>query len=195
MKKQGLPMFDITLRPVRGVGGEGTIQQVVRSSLSVRSHFDQVAYFYVIPDNLGYDLILGLPWLKHHDARLEPARGRLFLRSSGVRIRSENVKPHPQLDIVAISAASMQANIRRIKKTPTNSPHRLEVFVVTIADIKKALALKKPVDHRTKLPLQYTEFLCLFDPKEAAKLPPHRGNRIDHTIKLVRQNGEEPQVP
>jgi transposase InsO family protein len=64
-----------------------------------------------------------------------------------------------------------------------------------MADIEKALAPKKPTDHRTKLPSQYMEFSRLFDPKESAKLPPYRGNGIDHKIELVQQNGEEPQVP
>lgn len=106
-RKQGLPTFNIALRPMRGVGGQGTIRQIVRSSLAIGNHFNRTAFFYVIPDHLGYDLILGLPWLKYHDARLELARGRLYLRSLRTRVRSENVKAYPQLDITTISASAM----------------------------------------------------------------------------------------
>ncbi|EAA65145.1 hypothetical protein AN0003.2 [Aspergillus nidulans FGSC A4] len=37
--------------------------------LDIRAHTEKGAYFYVIPDNLGYDLILGLPWLEQHNRR------------------------------------------------------------------------------------------------------------------------------
>ncbi len=35
----------------------------------------------------------------------------------------------------------------------------------------------------------------MFEPKEAEKLPPHRGEGIDHKIDLVRHGDKEPEVP
>ena len=52
-------------------------------------------------------------------------------------------------------------------------------------DIKKALRLKTITDPRTKLLIHYHEFLDIFDKKEANKLPPIRGNSVDHKIDLV----------
>jgi hypothetical protein len=43
--------------------------------------------------------------------------------------------------------------------------------LASIADIKKALAIKKPIDSQTKLPKQYYNFLKAFDRLKANKLP------------------------
>jgi transposase InsO family protein len=195
-KKQGLSMLEISPVPVKGINGTTkSVRHIVRTSLAVGRHYDQVAYFYVLPDHLGYDLILGLPWLEYHDARVEPRRGRLYIKSSGVRVWSEKVKPLPQLNIGAISASVMGGYLRRTKRRNHRDTSNLEIFAVTMADIEKALSPRKPIDPRTKLPAQYQEFISLFSPEEAGKLPPYRGEGIDHKIELMEQDGKEPQVP
>ena len=64
-----------------------------------------------------------------------------------------------------------------------------------MADIEKALAVRKETDPRTKLPEHYSEFLGAFDRSEAEKLPPLRGPGTDHAIELEKVNGKEPAVP
>ncbi|KAH0841258.1 hypothetical protein FOPE_06543 [Fonsecaea pedrosoi] len=64
-----------------------------------------------------------------------------------------------------------------------------------MADIDKALAVKKMTDPRTKLPEHLHPFLDVFNRAIADKLPPLRGKGVDHTIDLVRDNGETPEVP
>ena len=32
--------------------------------MDLGSHSEEGVFFYVLPNNLGYDLILGLPWLQ-----------------------------------------------------------------------------------------------------------------------------------
>ena len=54
--------------------------------MDMGTHSKENAFFYVLPDNLGYDLILGLPWLNQHDGQLEAKRGRLYLYITGSRI-------------------------------------------------------------------------------------------------------------
>lgn len=86
-RKHKLPMFDISPKPVRGVTGTVEyITKVVRTRMDIETHSEDRAYFYVLPNCLGYDLILGQPWLVRHDARLEPKRGKLYLRSTGARL-------------------------------------------------------------------------------------------------------------
>ena len=41
--------------------GDGFITQVVRARLDINNYREDRAFFYVIPNKLGYDLILGLP--------------------------------------------------------------------------------------------------------------------------------------
>ncbi|OJD12238.1 hypothetical protein ACJ73_09388, partial [Blastomyces percursus] len=64
-----------------------------------------------------------------------------------------------------------------------------------MADTQKALEVKKKkVDPRTVLPEQYHEFLDVFDRKEADKLPPFRGKRVDHEIGLLKKDGKEQEL-
>jgi hypothetical protein len=83
------------------------INKIIQVQLDIGAHTERGAYFYVIPDNLGYDLILGLPWLEQHDGRLEAKRGRLYLHTTGVCLWSTIKRPLPKLDIAQISAATM----------------------------------------------------------------------------------------
>ena len=71
----------------------------------------------------------------------------------------------------------------------------MEVFAASMADIEKALTVRKETDPRTKLPEHYFEFLSAFDRLEAEKLSPLRGPKTDHAIELEKVNEKKPQVP
>lgn len=195
VKKHHIPTLDITPTPVKGATGQTeNITQIVRTRMDIGTHSEDGAFFYVLPDNLGYDLILGLPWLNRFDGRLEAKRGRLYLRTTGSRIYRHDKNPQVDLHVLQISAAAMGANIRRARRMKqTKKP--MQVFSATMGDIQKALAPKPCVDPSKKLPPQYQEFLKLFEPEQASKLPPHRGEGIDHKIELVQQEGKDPEVP
>ena len=62
--------------------------------------------------------------------------------------------------------------------------HKYTIFAVTIADIKKALALKKYTDPTTKVPVCYYEDLVVFSQKETNKLVEHQ--LYDHKIVLEK---------
>jgi hypothetical protein len=49
----------------------------------------------------------------------------------------------------------------------------VRIFAASIADINKALALKRTVDVKLLLLKQYQSYLDLFSPKAAARLLPH----------------------
>ena len=66
------------------------------------------------------------------------------------------------------------------------------IFAASIVDIDKALQPKKPVNVRALLLAQYQEFYELFNPKEAEKLPPHRGPGVDHKIELEPRDARPP---
>lgn len=54
--------------------------------MDLDSHSEEGIFFYILLDNLGYDLILGLSWLKWYDNQLEVKRGRLYFYITGARI-------------------------------------------------------------------------------------------------------------
>jgi hypothetical protein len=69
------------------------------------------------------------------------------------------------------------------------------VFSINIANIEKALIVRKETDPRMKLPEYYSKFLSIFDYLEAEKLLPLRGPGTNYTIKLEKVNEKEPTVP
>lgn len=194
VQRNDIPTINIPPRESKGFfGGKGQLDRIVNVTLDVDSHTEQNAHFYVAPDYLGYDLILGQAWMRKHDIRLEPARGRLFVRSTGARVQSTYQAPRSKGNIAHVSVAAINAFTRRARRT--NREQENAVFAMSMADIQKALTPKEPIDPHTKLPAQYRDFIDLFKPENASELPPHRGEGIDHKIELVQQDGKEPQIP
>ena len=64
----------------------------------------------------------------------------------------------------------------------------LIIFIITIADIKKALAPKKHTNPATKVPVEYHKYLDVFSRKEADKLAEYQP--YDH--KIVLEKGKQP---
>ena len=86
----------------------------------------------------------------------------------------------------------MQRYIQVSKKDKSVS-----VFAASIADIQKALAPKAQLSLeqiKNLLPLSYRHQLLVFDPNQAAKLPPHRPG-VDHRIELIKEDGKSLQIP
>jgi len=72
---------------------------------------------------------------------------------------------------------------------------KIEVFSVSMTDIKKALTSQKKTDLRTILSDHYHEFLDVFNCMMTEKLPPLRGEGTDHQIELKEVNEKESKVP
>lgn len=195
VRKHRLPTIDILPIPIKGaLGPSENIHQVVRTRIDVGTHSEEGAYFYVIPDNLGYDLILGLPWLKRYNGRLEIGRGRLYLQATGTRIKRQDKAPRADLEIRQIAAPGMKAYMQRARRTKQQK-QPIQIFAATMGDIQKALTPKPYIDPSTKLPPHYQKFLDLFKPEKANELPPFRGEGVDHKIDLVQKDGKDPEVP
>ena len=72
---------------------------------------------------------------------------------------------------------------------------KIEVFLISMINIKKALISQKKTDLRTILSDHYHEFLNVFDHTMTEKLPPLREEGTDHQIKLKEVNVKESKVP
>jgi len=72
---------------------------------------------------------------------------------------------------------------------------KIEVFSVSMINIKKALISQKKTDLRTILSDHYHEFLNVFNHTMTEKLPPLREEDTDHQIELKEMNEKESKVP
>ena len=164
------------------------ISEVAYCSLDIAGHHQSRVFFYVVPQLFDHGIILGRPWLQSQDAYIDPKEDALIIRRSGVKIlNTERLKSPEICQISAVAFTRLaQGKFRR----------NTTVFAASMADIAKALAVKKYTDPRTKLPAVYFPWLDAFDRKKADTLPPLRGPGIDHAIELEKDtNGKEPVVP
>ncbi len=71
---------------------------------------------------------------------------------------------------------------------------KIEVFLISMIDIEKALTSQKKTDLRTILSDHYHEFLNVFNHTMTEKLPPLREEDTDHQIELKEMNEKELKV-
>ena len=181
----------ISHRPIVGFSDSVTswISEVAKVEIDLNGHKED-AFFYVVPKLASYDIILGLPWMKRNDVRLSPRRACLHIGPFRIRVPNTLKESSIPTDHGLVSAAAFSLLVRRRKKQKN-----IQVFSASLADIEKALSVKKLTDPRTKLPSHFHEFLDVFDRTEANKLPPLRGRGIDHSIELLQENGKDLEIP
>jgi hypothetical protein len=102
-------------------------------------------------------------------------------------------KKGQSVDCVQISANAFSTLIQISGK---RGHKEVEVFSASMADIEKALSKrdKKSIDPYIRLPKHYHEFLDMFSPKEAKKLPPLHGIGVDYRIKLEKVDSKTLEV-
>ena len=115
--------------------------------------------------------------------------GTLTFKDTGTVVYEEGKYEHKYNHRLVNAAAFLMHTQKRRHNKAT-------VFAVSIADINKALQVKRRTDPKEKLPNWiYQRFAKLFDYKEADKLPPHRPG-IDHKIELEKgPDGKTPEAP
>jgi hypothetical protein len=174
------------------------ISEVAYMDIDLDGHQQRRVFFYVIPNQKDYDVVLGLPWMSAQNITLEPGRAKLRIGTSAVTLWNENRDiqaqvPHerfPKVNCVSVSAPSFNHLARQSRQ---GKP--IEIFAASIADIDKMLQPKAVVNPREKLPAEYHEYLDAFSRVLAERLPPHRPG-IDHKITLEKTpEGKEPEVP
>ena len=125
---------------------------------------------FLAADIIGYDIVIGLPWLKRNGVKLDPASGTW-------RLPVAQPSP-PQL----IGAAAFIANIRREKLQP---------LLMDIQDMRgesPSLAGIQAGDAKHPIPEKYIDLADVFSSEEADKLPEHGPQ--DHAIET--HDGAEP---
>jgi hypothetical protein len=191
-RKHNLPRIPIKPRDITGFDGKAssTVNEVAVVSLDLDGYREERVFMYVTPIG-DYNMILGMPWITAQDVRINGPRSEMMIRVTDTIVRSKEAFFSKQKEIsrtVQVSATSFMM----IKKRKSQ---KAQVFAVSIADINKALRVKQKTDPATKLPAHFHDLLRAFDPKEAEKLPPHRGSGVDHAIKLEEVDGKKAEAP
>lgn len=200
-KKLKLSFVPISPRSVSGVldGMSSSITNVASFCMDIGGLKTNKVWAYVV-QRQNEDLIIGRPWLLHHQAILDPAKAQISFKSSDVVLHSDDVlrkDPRSAENVLKIAqvTASTYAALSRRSKRPGNT---IELFAASIADIDKALQVKPKLSREEiarQLPEHYRQFVQVFDPNEASKLPPHRPG-LDHEIPIeLDENGKEKEIP
>jgi hypothetical protein len=189
-KSCNLERLKIKPRALTGAKGVvlGWVQEVTCMEIDVDGHVEKLWAY--IMDLSGYDMYLGLPWMRANRVVMKSTnRGHsLKIRSSRVVVRStEYEREERRLQVSSVSATTFTMLAKRRSG---------QVFSASMADINRALAKKVRKDPRELLPQRYHQFLDVFDRNQAEKLPPVRGKGKDHSIELIPDDdGKRPEVP
>ena len=189
--KNNLQRIDITPRGLTGFDGPSTsrVIQVAAATIDIDSHREQ-AFFYVVPKIASHDIILSLPQIRKQKVKVSPAESEYEIGTSSTIVRNRARKPNKDISYIVILAIGFTSLIRR-KKTRNN----IKIFAISLADIQKALTVRKKTDPRTKLPKHFHSHLRVFNADAAAEQPPLRGPEVDHAIEIEKKNGKEQRIP
>jgi hypothetical protein len=155
--------------------------------LEINGHKEKSPFFIT---KLGhYPVVLGIPWMQHHDVAIQFASNTLTFNSPRCRqkclptttpVTTKGSPPLP-LPVHIIGAA---AYLRASRK-----PGAITA-ALTLFEIKNALGeiKEKKGDWKSKVPQEYHDFFRMFDEEFSKTLPPRRP--YDHTIPI--KEGKEP---
>jgi hypothetical protein len=192
-KQAGLTLTPVDRQfPLYGFDGEDkhsrVVRHYVRCQLKSGTHLDKDAVLYATPLP-HYPVILGHPWLKKHNPTPNWADNVWEFNDpyctkncnetpTPARLRGLRNVPKkyiPNLNYRDIAAVSLRACYAYAKRG-------YQVSIVTLEDIDESL--KQEGDEiAIQLPEELRDFVDVFSPKKADKLPPHRS--YDHEIKLT----------
>jgi hypothetical protein len=127
------------------------INEVTIVHLDLNGYKKGRVFLYIAPIS-HYNIILRMLWITAQDMRINGPRSELQVGRSAkalVQSKSEFLQVEQSLSkAVIVSAATVQW--LRTKKGPKKQ--QVKVFIASIADINKALAVKQITDPQTKLP-------------------------------------------
>ena len=200
VNRLNLPLIDIQPRQVTGVleGPTEKIEQATYFSLDIGGFKTHRAFAYILKGQ-SEDLIIGRPWMKQNEATIDEKHAEITFDGYDTKVLSnEHLQKEPSqtatLQVSQIMASTYAGIAQRQRKQKSD----LQLFSASLADIEKALKPKPKLtreDVLRELPSHYAQFIEVFDPHEASKLPPHRPG-IDQEIALEKgENDKDREVP
>lgn len=162
----------------------GVITQGASMTLDIGGLKIENAWAYVVP-KLNELIILATSWMKHCHAELDSVNSKLTFKSHhSILISNEfreklALRSKPNLCINQVMSSTFTGLAHRAKKN-----RQIQIFATFLAAIEKAPRPKTQIsleEIRDMLPPSYRSCATVFNPKEAATLPPNRPG-IDHKI-------------
>lgn len=181
----------------------GNITHFAKTTLTIAGHSENS--FLLVTRLANFDIVLGLPWLRLHNPRIDWANETVVFENpycaehclefpttihaipkSEIAKRKEALKTKDSEKIFATTTSDVESFIN------SASEECLKIMSVSLEDIAEALKEKPRINPSEKLPNVYHEFLSVFSKEEADRLPPHRSN--DHQI-ILKPGSEPPWGP
>jgi len=129
--------------------------------------------------------------MKQNKIILNADRVFLMIEFTETIIQNRKASAENKFNYVIMSAMFFMNLIQKKEE----KQKKIEVFLISMIDIEKALTSQKKTDLRTILFNHYHEFLNVFDHMMTEKLPPLREEGTDHQIELKEVNEKESKVP
>ncbi len=169
---------------------DSSVNEVVVIQIDIDKHQKSRAFLYIVSKLAFYDLILGLSWMKQNKIILNADRASLTIEFTETIIWNREASAESEFNHVMMSAMFFMNLIQKKE----GKQKKIEMFLISLTDIEKALTLQKKTDLRTILSDYYHEFLNVFNHMMAEKLPPLREEDTDHQIELEEVNEKESKV-
>ncbi|KAH0615360.1 uncharacterized protein H6S33_000996, partial [Morchella sextelata] len=144
--------------------------------LSIDSHHETIPFFVT---KLGsYPLVLGIPCLQIHDAKLR-------FKDNSILFDSEHCKCN-------CNSSAIPFPLEGLHQHPSSTSNKLQIFNTTIEEIDQAMDEASEEDWRNQVPTWYKKFHQIMDEKFANKIRPRR--RYNHKIPF-KEGKESPFGP
>jgi len=128
--------------------------------------------------------------MKQNKIILNADRAFLTIEFTETIIQNRKASAESEFNHVMMSAMFFTNLIQKKEE----KQKKIEVFLISMIDIEKALTSQKKTDLRTILSDHYHEFLNVFNCTMTEKLPPLKEEGTDHQIELKEVNEKEFKV-
>ncbi len=167
-----------------------SVNEVVIIQIDINRHQKSRTFFYIVFKLTSYDLILDLSWMKQNEVILNADKAFLMIEFIKTIVWNRRASAESKFNHVMMSAMFFTNLVWKKEE----KQKKIEVFLVSMIDIKKVLTSQKKTDLRTILSDHYHEFLNVFNHTMTEKLPLLREEGTDHQIELKEVNEKESKV-
>jgi len=129
--------------------------------------------------------------MKQNEVILNAGEAFLMIEFTETIVQNREASVKSEFNHVMMSATFFMNLIQKKEK----KQKKIEVFLISMINIEKALTSQKKTDLRTILFDHYHEFLDVFNYMMTEKLSPLREEDTDHQIELEEVNEKESKVP
>ncbi len=169
---------------------DSSVNKVTVVQIDINRHQKSRTFFYIVFKIAFYDLILGLSWMKQNKIILNADRVFLMIEFTRTIIWNRKASAESEFNHVMMSATFFTNLVQKKEK----KQKKIEVFLISMINIEKALTSQKKTDLRTILSDHYHEFLNVFDHTMTEKLSLLKREGTDYWIKLKEIDEKELKV-